>query len=64
MSREKKSSINYWPEEERPHNRLINYGSSISNEYLWGTLIGSRGRCSKNNVVDLSQNLLRAFGAL
>jgi DNA repair protein RadC len=64
MSGEKKSAINYWPEEEHPHNRLINYGSGISNEYLRGTLIDSRGQCSKKNVVDLSQNLLSAFGTL
>jgi DNA repair protein RadC len=47
MSRENKSTIKHWPEEDRPHKKLIKYGSNMPNEHLLGILIGSRGRRSK-----------------
>jgi len=48
MSGENKSAIQYWPEEERPHKRLINYGSNtMPNKHLRGIQIGSRCRPSQ-----------------
>jgi DNA repair protein RadC len=65
MSGENKFTIKYWPEEECRHKRFISYGSStMSNAHLRGILIGSRGQCLKENVVDLNQDLLSAFGTL
>ena len=62
MSGENRSAIKYWPEDERPLERLIKYGSStMSDAHLLGILIGSGDRCSKKNAVDLSRDLLSAF---
>ena len=65
MPGENKSAIKYWPEDERPRERLIKYGSStMSDAHLLGILIGSGDRRSKKNAVDLSRDLLSAFGTL
>lgn len=65
MSGENRSAIKYWPEDERPRERLIKYGSStMSDAHLLGILIGSGDRRSKKNAVDLSRDLLSAFGTL
>ena len=65
MPGENKSAIKYWPEDERPRERLIKYGSStMSDAHLLGILIGSGDRRSKKNAVDLSRDLLNAFGTL
>jgi DNA repair protein RadC len=59
------SSIKYWPEDERPRERLIKYGSnSLSDAHLLGILIGSGDRRAKKNAVDLSRDLLNVFGSL
>ena len=48
MPGENKSAIKYWPEDERPRERLIKYGSStMSDAHLLGILIGSGDRRSK-----------------
>ncbi len=60
-----KSAIKYWPEDERPRERLIKYGSNtLSDAHLLGILIGSGDRRAKKNAVDLSRDLLGVFGAL
>lgn len=65
MPGEKRSAIKYWPEDERPRERLIKFGSStLSDAHLLGILIGSGDRRSKKNAVDLSLDLLNAFGTL
>ncbi len=65
MPGENRSAIKYWPEDERPRERLIKYGSnSLSDAHLLGILIGSGDRRSKKNAVDLSRDLLSAFGTL
>ena len=59
------ASIKHWPEDERPRERLIKYGSStLSDAHLLGILIGSGDRRAKKNAVDLSRDLLNAFGTL
>lgn len=59
------SAIKHWPEDERPRERLIKYGSSaLSDAHLLGILIGSGDRRSKKNAVDLSLDLLNVFGTL
>lgn len=59
------SSIKNWPEDERPRERLIKYGSSsMSDAHLLGILIGSGDRRAKKNAVDLSRDLLKSFGSL
>ena len=59
------SSIKNWPEDERPRERLIKYGSSsMSDAHLLGILIGSGDRRAKKNAVDLSRDLLKNFGSL
>ncbi len=58
-------SIKHWPEDERPRERLIKYGGEkLSDAHLLGILIGSGDRASKKNAVDLSRDLLKAFGDL
>ena len=48
MTGKNKSAIKYWPENERPRERLIRYGSnSLSDAHLLGILIGSGDRRSK-----------------
>jgi DNA repair protein RadC len=65
MPGKNKSAIKYWPEDERPRERLIKYGSSaLSDAHLLGILIGSGDRRSKKNAVDLSLDLLNTFGTL
>ncbi len=65
MPGKNKSAIKYWPEDERPRERLIKYGSNtLSDAHLLGILIGSGDRRSKKNAVDLSRDLLSVFGAL
>ena len=65
MPGKNKSAIKYWPEDERPRERLIKYGSSaLSDAHLLGILIGSGDRRAKKNAVDLSLDLLNAFGTL
>ncbi|MZH45422.1 MAG: JAB domain-containing protein [Nitrospinae bacterium] len=65
MTGKNKSAIKYWPENERPRERLIRYGSnSLSDAHLLGILIGSGDRRSKKNAVDLSRDLLKVFGSL
>lgn len=59
------ASIKNWPEDERPRERLIKYGSSsLSDAHLLGILIGSGDRRAKKNAVDLSRDLLKKFGSL
>ena len=59
------ASIKHWPEDERPRERLIKYGSgTLSDAHLLGILIGSGDRRAKKNAVDLSRDLLNAFGTL
>ena len=59
------SSIKYWPEDERPRERLIKFGShSLSDAHLLGILIGSGDRRAKKNAVDLIRDLLNKFGTL
>ena len=59
------ASIKHWPEDERPRERLIKYGSStLSDAHLLGILIGSGDRRAKKNAVDLSRDLLNTFGTL
>ncbi|OGW20499.1 MAG: hypothetical protein A3K09_01005 [Nitrospinae bacterium RIFCSPLOWO2_12_FULL_47_7] len=56
-------SIKNWPEDERPRERLIKHGGDkLSDAHLLGILIGSGDRSSKKNAVDLSRDLLNAFG--
>lgn len=58
-------SIKHWPEDERPRERLVKYGGEkLSDAQLLGILIGSGDRASKKNAVDLSRDLLKAFGDL
>jgi DNA repair protein RadC len=65
MPGKNKSAIKYWPEDERPRERLIKYGSSaLSDAHLLGILIGSGDWRSKKNAVDLSLDLLNVFGTL
>jgi hypothetical protein len=48
MSGENRFAIKYWPEDERPRERLIKYGSStMSDAHLLGILIGSGDRDQK-----------------
>ena len=59
------ASIKYWPEDERPRERLIKFGShSLSDAHLLGILIGSGDRRAKKNAVDLIRDLLNKFGTL
>jgi DNA repair protein RadC len=59
------ASIKDWPEDERPRERLIKYGSSsMSDAHLLGILIGSGDRRARKNAVDLSRDLLNKFGTL
>ena len=59
------ASIKHWPEDERPRERLIKFGSnSLSDAHLLGILIGSGDRRAKKNAVDLSRDLLNQFGTL
>jgi len=65
MSGKNSSSIKHWPEDERPRERLVKYGSSsMSDAHLLGILIGSGDRQAKKNAVDLSRDLLKKFGSL
>ena len=65
MPRKNSSAIKYWPEDERPRERLIKYGSNaLSDAHLLGILIGSGDRRAKKNAVDLSRDLLNEFGTL
>jgi len=65
MSGKNSSSIKHWPEDERPRERLIKYGSaSMSDAHLLGILIGSGDRRARKNAVDLSRDLLNEFGTL
>ena len=65
MPRKNLSAIKYWPEDERPRERLIKYGSNaLSDAHLLGILIGSGDRRAKKNAVDLSRDLLNEFGTL
>ena len=64
MDTTNKTSIKYWPEDERPRERLIKFGESqLSNAHLLGILIGSGDRRAKKNAVDLSRDLLKIFGS-
>ena len=59
------ASIKCWPEDERPRERLIKFGShSLSDAHLLGILIGSGDRRAKKNAVDLIRDLLNKFGTL
>ena len=65
MPRKNSSAIKYWPEDGRPRERLIKYGSNaLSDAHLLGILIGSGDRRAKKNAVDLSRDLLNEFGTL
>ena len=65
MSGKNSASIKHWPEDERPRERLIKYGSSsMSDAHLLGILIGSGDRRAKKNAVDLSRDLLNKFETL
>ena len=65
MSTGDHSSIKHWPEDERPRKRLIKYGEDkLSDANLLGILIGSGDRQTRKNAVDLSRDLLTAFGSL
>jgi DNA repair protein RadC len=57
------SSIKDWPEDERPRERLIKYGGDkLSDAHLLGILIGSGDPQSRRNAIDLSREILKAFG--
>ena len=57
------ASIKNWPEDERPRERLIKYGSSsMSDAHLLGILIGSGDRLARKNAIDLSRDMLNKFG--
>lgn len=57
------SSIKHWPEDERPRERLVRYGEDkLSDAQLLGILIGSGDHRSQKNAVDISRDLLQAFG--
>ncbi len=63
MPGKNRSAIKDWPEDERPRERLIKYGSNtLSDAHLLGILIGSGDRSAKKNAVDLSLDLLNEFG--
>jgi len=65
MSTGDHSSIKHWPEDERPRKRLIKYGEDkLSDANLLGIPIGSGDRQTRKNAVDLSRDLLTAFGSL
>lgn len=58
-------SIKHWPTEERPRERLIKHGGgALSDAHLMGILLGSGDRRSRKNAVDLSRDVLLAFGDL
>ncbi len=60
----KPHSIKHWPEEERPRERLIKYGSQqLSDAQLVGVVIGTGDRRSKKNAVDLGRDLIQKFGS-
>lgn len=62
MGTNERIAIKYWPEDERPRERLIRYGSDkLSDAHLLGILIGSGDRRTKKNAIDLSRDLLNAF---
>ncbi len=65
MPKKNLTSIKHWPEDERPRERLIKYGSNtLSDAHLLGILIGSGDQRAKKNAVELSRDLLNTFGAL
>jgi len=65
MNEKTENSIKHWPEDERPRERLIKFGSAaLSDAQLMGILIGSGDRQSQKSAVDLGRDLLRSFGNL
>lgn len=63
MADYKDTSIKNWPEDERPRERLIKYGSDkLSNAHLLGIILGSGDSRGNKNAVDLSRDLLKVFG--
>ncbi len=64
MNEKIETSIKHWPEDERPRERLIKFGSTtLSDAQLLGILIGSGDRQAKKSAVDLGRDLLKAFGS-
>ena len=63
MDNKNRSAIKYWPEDERPRERLIKFGGDkLSDAHLLGILIGSGDRRARKNAVDLSRDLLNRIG--
>jgi len=63
MPEKKNRSVKYWPEDERPRERLMTHGpSTLSEAQLLAIIIrnGSAGR----SAVDLGRDLLEKFGSL
>jgi len=60
---ELKSSLKYWPEMERPREKLLHLGAqSLSDAELLAIFL--RTGVQGCNVVDLARNLLKSFGSL
>ena len=56
-------SIQHWPEQERPREKLLTQGAaSLSNAELLAILLGSG--TAEQNAVDLGRQLLSKFGSL
>ncbi len=60
---ELKSGLKYWPEMERPREKLLHLGAqSLSDAELLAIFL--RTGVQGCNVVDLARNLLKSFGSL
>lgn len=54
-----------WPENERPRERLKRYGpESLSEAQLLSIIVGASTSASRKTSMDISTNLLKAFGNL
>lgn len=63
MADSKGHSIKHWPEDERPRERLIKFGSHLlSDAQLVGVVIGTGDHRSNKNAVDLGRDLIQKFG--
>jgi DNA repair protein RadC len=59
------SSIKYWPEDERPRERLAKLGGdALSDAQLLAILIGSGSSGANKSAVDICRDLLKVFGSL
>ena len=60
MADSKGHSIKHWPEDERPRERLIKFGSHLlSDAQLVGLVIGTGDHRSNKNAVDLGRDLIQ-----